>query len=125
MLDARRDTAAQLNTLAAALRLPVHGLEQDWGIELADPERIEEFIAFFEEHYGAGWSRATVDEYVDLVFQPAHEALDGRPANGVPGLRDFVVRVIGLSPERTRYWADWREAEGNWPISDLIRELTS
>ena len=124
MLDASQDTACQLDMLAGALRLPVHGMEQDWGIEHADPERVDEFIAFFEEHWSAGWSRWTVEEYVDLVLQSAHEALDGRPAADVPGLHDFVARVIRLSPERALYWAGWREEEGDWPISDLILQLT-
>jgi hypothetical protein len=123
VLDASQDTACQLGTLAEVLRLPVHGLEQDWGIELADPERVDEFIAFFEEHRSVDWTRWTVEEYVDLVLQSAHEALEAKPTARIPGLRNFVARVIRLSPERAQYWADWRDEEGEWPISDLIREL--
>lgn len=42
-----KDAIAHLNQ---ALRLPATGREQDWDIELADPGRAEEFVAYAETH---------------------------------------------------------------------------
>ena len=41
------DTEA-IQFLNKALNLPVTGFEQDWEIELANPNRINEFISFYE-----------------------------------------------------------------------------
>ncbi|MGH8895250.1 MAG: hypothetical protein ACRDWY_18385, partial [Actinomycetes bacterium] len=38
--------------------------EEDWGILNADPARVEEFIAFFEQNYDEHWSVQTVAEFV-------------------------------------------------------------
>lgn len=124
VLQAGQKSACQVAVLAEVLALGAHGGEQDWGIELADGGRVDEFIDFFDAHYGSGWAERTIDEYVDLVFESAYEALDQTPAAHIPGLRGFVAHAIRLTPERAQYWADFRDEVGNWPISDLIREAT-
>jgi len=126
LFEAGTTVRGQLDTIATALGLTVHGDEQDWGIELADGERVNTFIAFFNQHYNPGWDEWTVTEYADLVLESAHEALGSVPASRIPGLRDFVDRVIRLRPERADYWEAYRDddaEEGDWPISELIREL--
>jgi hypothetical protein len=36
-----------IGRLTGMLRLPATGAEQDWEIELADPSRVDEFVALF------------------------------------------------------------------------------
>ncbi len=43
-------TKEAMAALNQALRLPATGQEQDWDIELADPDRVDEFVACFESH---------------------------------------------------------------------------
>lgn len=39
-----------ISYLNSALNLPASGNEQDWEIEMSNPDRISEFLDFYEEH---------------------------------------------------------------------------
>ena len=43
-------TKEVMATLNRVLHLPATGREQDWDIELADPDRASEFAAYLEDH---------------------------------------------------------------------------
>ena len=43
-------TKEAMTVLNQALRLPATGRKQDWDIELADPDRVDEFIAYFKTY---------------------------------------------------------------------------
>jgi hypothetical protein len=95
----------QLTELADVLRLPAHCEEQDWGVELADPQRLVGFIEVFETHHDDGWSPWTVAEYFDLVLQSANDAWTRQEMDKSRELGRFVARAQELAPDRIAYWS--------------------
>ena len=44
-------TKEAIEFVSRKLRLPFQGTEQDWEVELADPKRIDEFVAFYKKTF--------------------------------------------------------------------------
>ena len=111
-----------LARLARELALPASGLEPDWGIELADPVRLQEVLRFYAAQETDEWSPWVQAEYADLVFQSAEEVLgEGLP---VPenDLREFADRMAMAAPDRVRYWASLEEGVTDpWHMTGLLR----
>jgi hypothetical protein len=108
-----------VSRIAAALSLPERG--QDWGIEHADPLRLDEFVDFadrFEPEH-----RFEPEWLAELILQSTEEAMElGLLTRR---LRDKVIAYIRRNcatfPETAKHWSTLREEDG-WRIAALLRE---
>lgn len=108
----------QLDWLQAALGLGLDWDGQDWGIEHADASRVREFATFFEENYNHHWSPWTVEEFVDLVFESASDAITANAGFDVTCIDVFVNLAATVVPSRMKYWTS-----DDWAIAPHLREL--
>jgi hypothetical protein len=105
---------AQIIELAAALRLPHdHGM-QDWGIESANAERLEEFVEFAQREFHAGWHPEVVRELVNLLLESAGDALADNPSLELPSLREWLSANVAQLQRALAYWIELGPED--WPI---------
>ncbi len=109
----------QLNRL---LQLPATGGEQDWAIELADKNRIAEFLDFHSttelnemEHYGVGL--LLLASYNDYLTETKDTNND---------IWSHILVILAQDEERytgvLRYWACFGKiADDKFAISDIIK----
>ncbi len=91
---------------------------QDWGIEMADPARVDEFISYCSKHWALLSPRARA-ELTDLVLQSAEEAMEARTPFNLEGLRRFATTA---DPDRLRYWLGLQPADADpWLVSAQLR----
>ena len=117
------DTYAQVRMnwqmkLNEALGLKIEG--QDWGIENADPRRVNDFIAFFE-------GNITSDPWVpealaELILQSAQEALEEDMLSNQDRklLVAFFTKHRLKFPFAAKYWLGLNKTE--WKIAQLLSE---
>ena len=113
-------TKAATAALNQALRLPATGLEQDWDIELADADRIHEFITFMAQQPLDDDTRlalmalilASLDDFSNRQTVPMELATAVRQVlQAAGGLYDGLVR-------------QWSSLDGDeFSISPLMRSL--
>lgn len=115
-------TKAAMTTLNLALRLPASGREQDWEIELADPERADEFAAYLEEH------TFDADERFALMALTLGSLEDLAQRGRVSvELSDKIIRL--LRADRALYaglietWSSKHDALDGFAISPLLQPL--
>lgn len=110
----------RIDRVAKELGLPSTG--QDWGIEHADPSRLDEFLAFAEQLEPENpWEFEAIAE---LVFQSAEEAL-GEETRGEAirqRLVHFAVTNGHLFPNTLAYWRSLSRQE--WLIPQLLEEAS-
>ena len=116
MFSAGSSGEQQLKDLEVALRLDWD--DQDWGLVNADPSRVLEFTAFFEQNYDEQWSAGTVAEFVDLVLESASEAMREDPRFPIRSIDQFLTLAAPLVPTQMNYWTS-----RDWPITAHLREL--
>lgn len=114
-----KEAAAALNQ---ALRLPATGREQDWDVELADPDRVDEFVAFAENHVLNGSERYALMALIlgsleDLAHREAvSSALWGRIAR-------LLRADPGLHAALVEQWGPESDDPDGFAISPLLQSL--
>jgi hypothetical protein len=68
-------------------QLSVEPHDEDWGLLNGDPERLEEFLNFYDSHVPDDLGE--FEDLADLILQSAEEAFDTEP----PISRELMVRV--------------------------------
>lgn len=91
---------------------------QDWGIANASPDRLLEFIEFFEQHQPQDpWDQEALAE---LILASADEAL--RRGSLEPQESDrtvaFLRRNAATFPHQIQYWSNL--PEGEFPVVRLL-----
>lgn len=115
-------TKEAITALNQALHLPATGREQDWDIELADPDRVDEFVSYFESH---SLSEGEKQALMALILGSL-EDLANREA--VPSaLWDRVERLLQAKPDLysdlVAQWGPKRDDPDGFAISSLLRAL--
>ena len=114
-----KEAVAALNQ---ALHLPATGREQDWDIELADPDRVGEFVAYFESH---PLSESEKHALMALIFGSL-EDLSNREK--VPSeLWDRVRHLLRADPslytDLLEQWGPKNDDPDNFAILPLLNSL--
>jgi hypothetical protein len=115
-----------INTLSAALHLPTTGSEQDWDIEMADPNRLSEFLAYYETHDLTPHEKQALMALVLASLEDTFPAARGeitvlwsRVVNAIAGDKHLHQSVLS-------YWAypDGSEnTDDGYNITHLVRQL--
>lgn len=115
---AEQAVAERHAALCRTLNLPREASEAGFGVELADPDRSEEFAIFAS--LAKGWGSATEGELIDLVLQSANLLLKRGGALG-PGFLRFLRKGPRLRAWRARM-AHWTELDGaKFPIVSWLK----
>jgi hypothetical protein len=116
---------SSIDKLTTLLSLKSTGLEQDWDVELADENRIGEFISVYEESSLSSDDKlalmsltlASVDRYIELNSKLPHEW-------------DRIVNILlqerDLHEETVAYWRrdDDDDPEAWFCLTPYIRTLS-
>ncbi|TWB22596.1 hypothetical protein FBZ89_103219 [Nitrospirillum amazonense] len=99
----RHSTRQAIDALAARFDLPNHPGMQDWEWEVADPSRLDEFIAAYEAGGLSEDERFTLMETIIQSFEDGDQAPERDPRWAhVLGLLD---RNVGLHGPSIWYWS--------------------
>ena len=108
--------------LNQALRLPATGREQDWDIELADPDRVGEFIAYFESH---ALSEGEKHALMALILGSLEDLSNKKEVS--TELWDRVERLLraepGLYADLVKQWGPKNDDPDGFAISPLLQSL--
>ena len=115
---AEQAVAERHAALCRTLNLPREAGEAGFGVELADPDRSEEFATFAS--LAKGWGSATEGELIDLVLQSANLQLERGGGLG-PGFLRFLRKGPRLRAWRARmtHWTELNGAE--FPIVSWLK----
>ena len=113
-MELRFPTAQAISRLNRELHLPASGHEQDWEVELADPNRLDEFVAYYSS------SDLSDDERLALLSLIVASAQD-RVASDGPGL--WLNEVLSLLRQHPALAdsivAQW--LRGDWEITPYLQ----
>jgi hypothetical protein len=85
--DDSEPTAPKPWTARLSEQLSVEPHDEDWGLLNGDPERLEEFLNFYDSHVPDDLGE--FEDLAELILQSAEEAFDTEP----PISRELMVRV--------------------------------
>ena len=115
-------TKEAMATLNQALRLPATGREQDWDIELADPDRVDEFAAYLENHTSSEGEKHAL---MALILGSL-EDLSNREEVSTE-LCDRIKRLLradpGLYADLVKQWGPKNDDPDGFAISPLLQSL--
>ena len=116
-------TAAARQRLAALLRLPNAPGMQDWEWEVADAERIEEFLSLYEAGGLGEDERFALVEILIQSFEDSSRDLPGDPA--WKRLLALLERNLDVHRYSVWHWSAVESAaqEDMWRVSRFLRPL--
>jgi hypothetical protein len=111
-----------IERLTAMLRLPATGAEQDWEIELADPSRVDEFVALFGRTELDAEDRTALMALV-LGSANAFVEKEGEPPATWATISNLLAKERELHADTLSYWArdDADDHEEWFPLSPYVR----
>lgn len=105
------------------LKLPASGNEQDWAIEMSDPDRVKEFIqAYITGHFTVKQRQALVSlilaSYEELSYK-------GKDNNIWKEIKHILLTDKAFLRDIINHWASWSESRPEYlfKITPLIREI--
>lgn len=107
--------------LATDLKLMVTG--QDLGIINADGKRLSEFIHYFQNNIAIDpWEW---EELLDLILESANEAILEKyiTIEEMRLIKDILLNQNSKFPEQLKYWSEFGNSEGCYPIVDIVNEV--
>lgn len=114
-------TKGAMTALNQALRLPATGREQDWDIELADPDRVGEFVAYAENHALSGGESYAL---MALILGSLEDLANREAVSSA--LWDRVARLFRADPDLyadlVKQWGPSDDPDG-FAISPLLQSL--
>jgi len=90
---------------------------QDWGIVNANPERLEEFVAFLEAQ---DLAPTQVFDMLELILASANERLVDDASADLPGLRAVLDHYPDAAKVHYDYWAGLDDST-EFPLSVWLR----
>ncbi len=119
----RFPTCAAIDALAKRFRLPNSPQMQDWPWEVADAERLDEFLDAYESGGLSDDERFTLVEIVLQSFDDLGQrsGLDARWQRAL----DVLDRDVDLHAYSIWYWSDLENENGNekWLVTPSIRRI--
>lgn len=112
-----------IEQLSRKLSLPYMGFEQDWDVELADKNRIDEFISYYNENdLSAEMKYATMS----ILLASYDDFLNDKELD--IDYRWYEIEIIlksekGIFRDLIEHWAVDSEIENIFRITPLIREI--
>lgn len=115
-------TKEAMAALNQALRLPATGREQDWDIELADPDRVDEFAAYFESHT---LSKREKHALMALILSSLEDLSNKEEVS--TELWDRIKRLLradrDLYADLVKQWGPRNDDPDGFAISPLLQSL--
>ncbi|WP_103072004.1 hypothetical protein [Aquimarina sediminis] len=116
-----------IESINKKLSLPYTGVEQDWDIELADSQRVNEFVFFYKN------TMLSLDEkkaLMSLIFASYDDFLNECGIDKNEIWTEIVLLVqsnINLFKELLNYWSLEEETspENYFKITPLVRDIPS
>ncbi len=122
----RFPTAAAIDSLARRFDLPNHPGMQDWEFEVADPARLDEFLAAYDDGTLDDDERftlmMTIIESCETAFgETGHTQNNDRQWHRV---LEYIRRDVDLHIYSLWYWADPDNAtDDSWIVAPDLRKL--
>lgn len=110
------DPKQELQELCEALGLQY--FEQDWGLINADPNRLREFISYYESR---SFTPAQRYDMVDLILASANEGLEAHQLSSADA-QDAAEVAARHAPEAPVAVAHWIGSDSGYPIGQFLRE---
>lgn len=115
-----------IHTLSAALNLPITGKEQDWDIEMATPNRIVEFLDYYEANLLLPQAKQALMALVLASFEDA-VSMGERSSRELWGrIVSIISKDVELHKPVLSYWA-YPDAEmtpgDGYNITDLAQQV--
>ena len=119
----RFDTAAAVDSLARRFCLPNDPRMQDWPWEVADPKRLDEFLAAYDDGGISDDERFTLMEIVIQSFEDLGPAIATDPRWG--RTLEAIDRSIALHAHSVWYWSavDSEAPEEQWLVTPFLRKI--
>lgn len=118
----RHPTRAAIDRLAARLSLPNEPTMQDWEWEVADAERLDEFIAVYGDTELSEDERFTL---METIIQSCEDLGDGLAGDRRwAAVRDLLEKHLDLHISSVWYWAALESSlDDAWHVSAFMRDL--
>lgn len=119
----RYPTRTAIDALALRFNFPNTHLMQDWEWEVADSDRIDEFMAAYQSEQLDDDERFTLMETIIQSFEDLGEALNADVRwQTVVDLLDVNIKLHAYT---VWYWADPDEAdpENYWTVTPSLRRI--
>jgi hypothetical protein len=107
----------ELKQLCQALRLQYE--RQDWGIINADPDRLAEFMAYYEAN--PGLSATQKYELTELILASANAQLSSESGSLPGSLLAFLLRHKHAFETQMDYWRMLTD-DAEFPLAKWLRE---
>ena len=122
MVELKKEAIESLNE---KLSLPSRGIEQDWEVELADSNRVDEFISYYNKH------PLTLDEkkaLMSLILASYDDFLNEEYSSNSQfwnDIRQAIESDYDLLPDILDYWSlpDEDNSENWFKITPLVRKI--
>ncbi len=117
-------TREAIEYLNKELRLPATGREQDWEIELADANRIDEFISFYENKTLSDDNKSAL---MTLIIGSLEDLAYAKPIDEI--MWGKIAKLLCDTPELHKpiidYWSlgDENNSDDLFAITKLMRSL--
>jgi hypothetical protein len=119
----RWPTAAAVDSLARRFGLTNDPMMQDWPWEVADADRIDEFLAVYESGELSDDARFTLMEIILQSFEDLGRTrdFDARWARTL----DLLERSIDLHAHSVWYWSalDTDDVNEQWLVTPFVRRI--
>ncbi len=119
----RCPTGEAVHSLAARFGLPISPDMQDWEWEVADPDRIDEFLTAYSSGELTEDERFTIMETILQSFEESSRNLESDA--GFRYVLSELERHINLHASTVWYWSrvDTHDPEGWFRITPHLREI--
>lgn len=119
-------TKEAIESISQKLSLPFTGVEQDWEVELASSERVNEFVSFYQ---GTSLSSEEKKALMSLVFASYDDYLNEHEIDKNELWSEIVLLVQSdkaLFKELINYWSLEGETspENYFKITPLVRGIS-
>ena len=107
--------------LSSVFNFPITGLEQDWDVEFADSNRLEEFITYLENEK---LSQEITRALIALIIASYNEYLEERPAN--PEIEKRIEKILIENFSQASDIIDFyvkAKNSNDWKAIDLLRKV--
>ena len=110
--------------LNKALKLPVSGKEQDWEIELSNPDRIKDFLEFYH-HYFEEFSEDIKQALMALILSSFEDSKwEGTFDKYLWGKNEIIIDLeFNLFKDILEMWRNKNSNEDGFAISSLVENI--